>query len=319
MAGVPANDKAARSEHTHVVIDISRRGEEAFAALTQKLGPGELPKTMRARRAKPRCDRVIYRLPPGTHISWRNLGRGVTVRGCDANSVLTRYTLANTRPQADGRQWLWDPSRFAELMGQSSALDSPAAVEIKPDVDQAPVTEATDTAAPLDAGADDAESDTNPANHETNLNKTEAIMANPRKIDTESRSDAPSNVMYLSKLEAAFDLARRGFPVFPLVPNAKVPAIKNWQELATTDPKSIRQYWSEDPKRNIGIPTDGYIVIDVDPRNGGGDTFSELMLVEEFPPTARSKTQGGGDHVIYALPKGTRVKGGTHLLGQGLI
>src|SRR5258707_478494 len=120
------------------------------------------------------------------------------------------------------------------------------------------------------------------------------------------------------KLASALDLARRGFPVFPLVPNAKVPAIKNWQELATTDAEQIRKHWSNDPRRNIGIPTDGYVVIDVDPRNGGDATFSELTLFEEFPKTARAKTRGGGDHVIYALPKGVRVKGGTHLLGPGV-
>src|SRR5258708_7385063 len=76
--------------------------------------------------------------------------------------------------------------------------------------------------------------------------------------------------------------------------------------------------WSPLPRRNIGIPTDGYVVIDIDPRNGGDATFSELTLFEEFPKTARAKTRGGGDHVIYALPIGTRVKGGTHLLGPGV-
>src|SRR5258708_4505776 len=120
------------------------------------------------------------------------------------------------------------------------------------------------------------------------------------------------------KVSSALALAKLGFPVFPLGPNAKVPAITNWQELATTNPESIRKCWTEDPKRNIGIPTDGYVVIDVDPRNGGDATFSELMLFEEFPKTARAKTRGGGDHVIYALPKGVRVKGGTHLLGPGV-
>src|SRR5258708_31797574 len=120
------------------------------------------------------------------------------------------------------------------------------------------------------------------------------------------------------KLSSALALAKLGFPVFPLVPNAKVPAIKNWQELATTNPESIRKCWTEDPKRNIGIPTDGYVVIDIDPRKGGDATFAELTLFEEFPKTARSKTRAGGDHIFYALPIGTRVKGGTDLLGQGI-
>src|SRR5258708_2757663 len=46
-------------------------------------------------------------LPPGTPVvSQRKLARGVFVRSCDANSALEGWTLANTRPQAEGRQWL---------------------------------------------------------------------------------------------------------------------------------------------------------------------------------------------------------------------
>ncbi len=366
-----AHDTAEPLDHTHVVIDVRKRGRKCFSEIAPILArQGELPKTARATCGEDH--RVIYRLPPGTPISRRKLGEGVVVRGCDADSVLAGYTLANTQPQADGRQWLWDAGRFAELMGQSSApvTSLPESdVPPEPDVGQAPnsTTEAAapsldavargDTASPPVPAPDSyGEPETSSpsainADNETivparadcaaDLDAEETTdMANPVNVNAELRGDAPGastgkvlsfpdrqgstksapiKQPYPSKREAALDLARRGIPVFPLKPNEKTPAIINWQELATTDPERIKKCWSEDPKRNIGIPTDGYIVIDVDPRNGGGDTFSELMLVEEFPPTARSKTQGGGDHIIYALPKGTRVKGGTHLLGQGLI
>jgi hypothetical protein len=65
------------------------------------------------------------------------------------------------------------------------------------------------------------------------------------------------------KLEAALALARDGYRVFPIVPNAKVPAITGWQIAATRSEDQIKQWWSENPDYNIGTPTDGKIVIDV--------------------------------------------------------
>jgi hypothetical protein len=72
------------------------------------------------------------------------------------------------------------------------------------------------------------------------------------------------------RLDAALRLARYGFRVFPLQPNAKVPAIQNWRKLANVDEGLICQWWvKEFPNANIGLVTDGLCVIDIDPRNGG--------------------------------------------------
>ena len=130
-----------------------------------------------------------------------------------------------------------------------------------------------------------------PADREADLDAEETTdMANPVSVNAELRGDAPTastgkvlsfpdrqgstkpapiKQPYPSKREAALDLARRGIPVFPLKPNEKTPAIINWQELATTDPERIKKCWSEDPKRNIGIPTDGFVVVDIRPPQWG--------------------------------------------------
>src|SRR4051812_41499284 len=104
------------------------------------------------------------------------------------------------------------------------------------------------------------------------------------------------------QLAAALSLAGRGFSVFPLRPNDKRPAIENWQNLATTETRQIEQWWAAQPDANIGITTAPLLVVDIDPRNGGTDSFAELMLVDQFPKTAMSRTQGGGAHILFALP-----------------
>lgn len=120
------------------------------------------------------------------------------------------------------------------------------------------------------------------------------------------------------KLAAALALCDRGFAVFPLKPNSKEPAINNWQNLATTDPKQIRWWWDATPNANIGRTTGDVIVVDVDPRNGGVETFAQLEVIDEFPPTLVAQTQSGGQHYYYGLPPKTMVRGGTGKLGPGV-
>ncbi|GAA3638108.1 bifunctional DNA primase/polymerase [Lentzea roselyniae] len=70
-----------------------------------------------------------------------------------------------------------------------------------------------------------------------------------------------SNLM----LAAALDVAGHGWPVFPLVIGGKAPAVKNWEQRATTDPERIRRGWTAGPY-NIGLATGpaGLVVIDLD-------------------------------------------------------
>lgn len=120
------------------------------------------------------------------------------------------------------------------------------------------------------------------------------------------------------KLTAALDLASAGFRVFPLEDNGKRPAFQNWQSLATTDKHQIEKWWGTGYPANIGVITDRLLVIDIDPRKGGAETFAGLSLTEHFPDTPVAKTQGGGSHIIYALPDGVSVRGGADRLGQGV-
>ena len=75
--------------------------------------------------------------------------------------------------------------------------------------------------------------------------------------------------------EAAMHIATElGWPVFPLAPGSKVPAIPredggHGHLDATTDPETIRAWWTERPRANIGISPGParLMVVDVDPRH----------------------------------------------------
>jgi hypothetical protein len=68
--------------------------------------------------------------------------------------------------------------------------------------------------------------------------------------------------------QAALAAARGGHYVFPVQPRSKVPAIKAWEQAATRDPEQIRDWWTQQPRQNIGIAIGraGMIVIDLDTR-----------------------------------------------------
>ncbi|WP_370964912.1 tyrosine-type recombinase/integrase [Amycolatopsis sp. cg9] len=52
-------------------------------------------------------------------------------------------------------------------------------------------------------------------------------------------------------LSAALDAAGRGWPVFPLAPRSKRPAIPEWQQRATCDPDRIVRWWTRHPTHNL--------------------------------------------------------------------
>jgi hypothetical protein len=130
-------------------------------------------------------------------------------------------------------------------------------------------------------------------------------------------ADLASTASCKTKRDWARHLASQGFPVFPITPNAKKPPlIKKWQDLATQDPKQIDAWWDEWPDANIGGATNDFVVIDVDPRNGGEETFAGLEVIEHFPDTATTLTPSGGRHLIYVAPDGP-VQSGKQL-GPGI-
>jgi len=122
-----------------------------------------------------------------------------------------------------------------------------------------------------------------------------------------------------SKLEAALELASRGFHVFPVVANSKLPLIDGWQRRATTDPDTIRRWWTcpvmgTEQDHNVGICTsrfngaDHLVVLDVDNKEGrdGMATLGAVTADHPLPATLHQKTPSGGQHFIFRTAKPLR-------------
>jgi hypothetical protein len=68
----------------------------------------------------------------------------------------------------------------------------------------------------------------------------------------------------------------------------------------------IQRWWRRWPDANVGIVTgavSGLVVLDVDPRKGGGDLLAALEDVHgALPRTVESLTGGGGQHFYFRHP-----------------
>ncbi|EEW49124.1 bifunctional DNA primase/polymerase domain protein [Corynebacterium efficiens YS-314] len=106
---------------------------------------------------------------------------------------------------------------------------------------------------------------------------------------------------------AARRYAQLGFKVGPL--NGKVPLTPNGFKDFTTDLAQVQAWWEKWPGANIGAtPPKGMVVLDIDPRNGGWDTWVELGGLE-VPDTLMMLTGSHGLHYWFTLPYSGDVRG----------
>ncbi len=101
-------------------------------------------------------------------------------------------------------------------------------------------------------------------------------------------------------LQAALRYAELGYPVFPCVSGGKAPATAHGFLDATTDAGQIEAWWTARPDSNIGMPTAGLLVVDVDGAENpwpGGDR-------EGMTNCPVSLTPRGGRHHVFRQPPG---------------
>ena len=141
------------------------------------------------------------------------------------------------------------------------------------------------------------------------------------------------------KLNAALSYARLGMAVLPLHTlrggrherrcscgrancgdAGKHPLTAHGVSDATTDETKIRRWWRDHPDANVGVATgkvSGIIVVDVDPRHQGDETWRQLLREHGgIAPTPHGLTGGGGDHYVMRYPEGRQVASGK--LAQGV-
>ena len=81
------------------------------------------------------------------------------------------------------------------------------------------------------------------------------------------------------------------------------PLVRSGLKDATKDTNRIRHWWSSYPDNNLGIVTGKVAVIDVDPRNGGNESFQQIQAGNRpLPRTWCALTGGGGFHLYYKVP-----------------
>ena len=74
----------------------------------------------------------------------------------------------------------------------------------------------------------------------------------------------------------------------------KHPRISEWNKNATNDVETVARWWEEAPDGNIGVHCrdSGFLVIDIDPRSGGPESFDkfEELVDGALPPTVEATT-----------------------------
>ncbi|GAA4554271.1 bifunctional DNA primase/polymerase [Pseudonocardia xishanensis] len=135
-------------------------------------------------------------------------------------------------------------------------------------------------------------------------------------------------------IRAALSHAARGWRVFPLRPNDKRPAIRDWEARATTDVVRIRKAWERGPF-GIGIACgpSGLVVLDLDrpkpdsvrpsewDRPGitdGADVLAALAEHHDVAPpvdTFSVRTGSGGEHLYYAAPEDVAIRNSAGRIG----
>lgn len=127
----------------------------------------------------------------------------------------------------------------------------------------------------------------------------------------------------LNLVDAALWYAKQGIPVFPCK-RSKQPYTRNGFKAASVSESSIRDWWERWPDANIGVPTgsrSNMLAVDIDPRNGGNESFEGLIAkYGPLPKTAEQLTGGGGRHIIFRHPGfklAAKLADGIDLKGEG--
>jgi hypothetical protein len=78
---------------------------------------------------------------------------------------------------------------------------------------------------------------------------------------------------------------------------------------ATTESGVIKHWFGyEAPDANLGVATDRLLVVDIDPRHSGDESFQALEREHgALPLTWRVLTGGGGEHVLFAAPEDVQI------------
>ena len=118
-------------------------------------------------------------------------------------------------------------------------------------------------------------------------------------------------------LDAALAYAELGYAVFPCVSGGKTPLSEHGFQDATTDIDQIVTWWTQWPMANIGVPTRGLLVIDIDGAQNPwlADEPDKMLDLARAP---MSRTPRGGWHYLFRQPAGRQWRSTTGKLAQNV-
>lgn len=109
-----------------------------------------------------------------------------------------------------------------------------------------------------------------------------------------------------SSLSFALRYLRLGLWVLPLEPGTKKPLgklVRNGFHDATNSVETATTWWTQHPDAGVGIAVkkSGWVVVDIDPRNGGLETIDALEARHgPLLSDVLAYTGGGGEHRVFA-------------------
>lgn len=114
-----------------------------------------------------------------------------------------------------------------------------------------------------------------------------------------------------------YDYVEHGFRVFALWPiengectcgtsckmAGKHPLYSSWQTVPEWSEEQLDVLVQHQAETGFGVIVKGYLVIDIDPRNGGDESY--ILFKQDFPHESNFvvETGGGGQHVYFKLPE----------------
>jgi hypothetical protein len=103
-------------------------------------------------------------------------------------------------------------------------------------------------------------------------------------------------------MDKVLEYALRGWLVFPLKPESKLPATRRGFHDATTNPATLKRWFGRDYPYNVGVRTgqpSGVFVLDIDGTNGAGSLCALIGDHGPIPATLISQT-GSGWHLWFS-------------------
>ena len=136
-------------------------------------------------------------------------------------------------------------------------------------------------------------------------------------------SDTPPAGKVNRTLLIARLLAEAGYRVFPCRPFSKAPATENGFKDATTDLDQINTWFDNERGLNLAVACGpqpngiNLLAVDIDPKNGGLETWKHLTDEHGVPMAPRHETPSGGFHLFFDVPDAT-ARTGPAVLGPGV-